>query len=393
MSRYKNARKNNPIIKPPTPNLKHRNIIIASSIITKILLFVSLIEVFHIFIDLYDYNLYIQSVQNIFNGLLPWANNVVVFYPPLAFIPMIISYFVAELFNNGLGFAISMWVFLAICDIITTLCIYYIGLKIYSEKTAYVAALLYATAISVAYYSLTKYDAFPVCLSMIAITATIYGEQTKGYLTSVFGLFVKIWPIILYPFLWIYNSKVKDNKSHPLGILILTILFFAGMIVFGYNGFLGYTTTVYCNTIVYLISQYIPIQLSTLIIIFHILTIAIIFGMIYHLYKQPKSEIFLLKVIFVSIIAMVLLMQYRSPQYSIWFIPIAALLLATDVWGIILFVGVQIISFIEFPVFFWSVYTNTQYTSPWAPVFFAVFFIMYGVMLWRVWNAERFIMY
>ena len=389
MSRYKHQKKSAPIATTPIPSTKHRNIIIASSIITKILLLVMLFEVFHSFIDLYDYNLYIQSVQNILNGALPWANGVAVFYPPLAFIPMIISYFVAVLLNNGVGFIISMWVILAICDIITTLCIYYIGLKIYSEKTAYVAAMLYATAISVAYYSLTKYDAFPVCLSMLAILATIYGEQTKGYLTSVVGLFVKIWPIILYPFLWIYNK----NKSHPLGILIITILIFVGMIAFGYNGFLGYTNTVYCNTIVYLISQYIPVQLSTLITIFHILTVAIIFGMMYYLYKQPKSEMLLLKVIFVSIMAMVLLMQYRSPQYSIWFIPIAALLLATDIWGIVLFVSVQIISFIEFPVFFWNVYTNTQYTSSWAPVFFAVFFIMYGAMLWRVWNAERFIRY
>jgi hypothetical protein len=380
----------------PAIDPKKRNILILTSIATKIFVAFLLVIVFRSFIDMYDYQLYYQSVQNIVSGALPWANGVAVYYPPLAFFPMLISYAVSS-FAGTFGFVVTMWILLAICDIVTIFCIYYIGLKLYSEQTAFIAAMLYATAISVAYYSLSKFDAFPTCLAMLAILATIYGDKTQGYLASVAGLFVKLWPILLFPFLWIYNSRrtslVTEGKKRALWIALSVIVLFGVMIAAGFNGFFMYTSVVYCNTIVYALSQYlqmagIALPFSVIVTIFRILTAAIILGALYYQYKQPKTISLLLKVILISIMATIFLMQYRSPQYSVWFIPFAALLLATDIRGILLFTGIQILSFIEFPLAFYSLYTNVQYTSPLALGFFTLFFLAYGLLLWQALKME-----
>jgi hypothetical protein len=330
-------------------------------------------------------------MQNILNGLAPWASGTTVMYPPLAFIPMMISYGVS-LASGMIGFIVSMWVLMVICDIVTIFCIYWIGLKLYSERTAFLAAMLYATAISVAYYSLTKFDAFPTSLVMLAILATVYGDKTKGYVASIVGLFVKIYPVILYPFLWIYNSRrtslIAEGKKRAALIAIPAAAIFIIMVVAGYNLFLGYASTVYCNTIQFALLQYLQIagvsvQSSDMANAFRVVMGIVILGAMYYLYKKPKTIGLLIKVILISIMAIVFLMQYRSPQYIVWFTPFAVLLVADNVRGILIFAVVQILSFIEFPLAFWTLYTNAQYTSPLALGFFTVYFLAYGVLLWQ----------
>jgi len=74
-----------------------------------------------------------------------------------------------------------MWALMIICDIVTTLIVYYIGLKLYSEQTAFIAAMLSASALSSAYFIIIGFDAFPTCFAMVAILATIYGDKITGY--------------------------------------------------------------------------------------------------------------------------------------------------------------------------------------------------------------------
>jgi hypothetical protein len=368
---------------PPIPKI-YRNVLILTSPLTKILLLILMFFGVHNYFDTYDYQLYYSAMQNIFSGSLPWANGVPILYPPLAFIPMIISYIVS-LITTPVLFFVSMWVLLSICDVVTAFCIYYIGLKLYSKQTAFVAALLYSTAISVMFFSLTKFDAFPTCIMMLAILFTVYGEKEKGYLSSIIGLFTKIWPIVIYPFLWIYNSATGGYKQVVLYLAGAGIIF-AIMIYSGYSVLSVFTNFVYCNTIVFTINQYfimagITTSLNILITIFKIILIGILVYLLYYQCKNKKNVSTLLKVILISIMALVFLIQYRSPQYTVWFMPIAALLLADRVWGIITFVAVQILCFIEFPVLWGSIYTNDAYTSPLALWFFTLYFIGMGIML------------
>jgi hypothetical protein len=373
---------------PPIPKIYH-NAFIATPILTKIVLLIVMFCSTRNFYDAYDYQLYYSAAHNIFSGLLPWANGVPILYPPLAFIPMIISYIVS-LTTAPIWFFVSMWVLLSICDIITVFCIYYVGLKLYSKQTAFVAALLYATAISVMFFFLTKFDSFPTCIMMLAILFTIYGEKEKGYLFSIVGLFTKIWPIIIYPFLWIYNSKkrslLEEGKKRAVLYLLGAGILFAFMILLGYSVLSTFTNFVYCNTIVFTLDQYfkmvgVGVPFDIFVTVFRILLVCILIGLMAYQYKNKKNVVTLLKVILVAIMAIVFMIQYRSPQYNVWFIPLAALLLANRGWGIITFIGVQILCFIEFPVIWGSIYVNDNYTSPLALWFFTLYFFVMGAML------------
>ena len=372
-------------------NKTRRNLLILTSIVTKIFVAFITVFTFHSFIDTFDYQNYHQAMQNILNGLAPWAGGTSVMFPPLAFIPMMIAYGVS-LVGGMMGFIVSMWVLAAICDIITIFCIYWIGLKLYSEQTAFIAAMVYATAISMAYYSLSKFDPFPTCMAMLAILATVYGDKTKGYLASIAGLFIKLWPIVLFPFFWIYNSRksslIAEGRKRVALIATISAVIFVGMIVAGYNVLLGYAGLVFCNTIQYTIIQYaqiigVAIPSAGLTDIFRVILILVIGYAAFRLYTGKKTVSLLLKAILVSLMGLVFLWQYRSPQYIMWFMPVVALLIADLIEGILIFTIVQVLSYIEFPLAFYNLYTNAQYTSPWALVFFTIYFAAYGLLLWQ----------
>ncbi len=388
----------------PKINPKHRNILIISPIFTILAVGIFGIMVSGSFHNSGDFKVYYHGVQNIISGQLPWASGVPFYYPPLAFVPVIIAYAVSCIGGGFFVFILAMWALMLICTMVTTFCVYYIGLKLYSENIAFTAALLNATAISVAFYVLCRFDPFPACLAMVAVLATLYGAESKGYLASVLGLFTKIWPIVLFPFLWIYNARdtsiIEEGKKRAFAFLLAGGLIFGLMLgygynrVFGYANMLGFTDKVYCNTIPYTVNQYlqivnIAVPFSSIVIIFRILTIVVILGALYLMYQEPKNIARMLKLILVVTVVAIMFSQYRSPQYIVWFTPFAALLVADDLWGILLFIGVQILGYIEYPLSYGVLWVNNTYLSDRALVFFTVFFIMLGLLLWRVLIAEN----
>jgi len=349
------------------------------------------------FADLFDFQIYYTAVENILGGRMPWAGGVEFYYPPLAFVPLLIAYAVSLFGGGPFVYVLLLWVQMIVCSVITTFCVYFTGLKIYPEKTAYLAAALNATAISVAYYSLCRFDAFPACLAMLAITAALYGDRTTGYLASVLGLFAKIWPIVVLPFLWIYNARktsvIEEGKQRAFAFLAGGGLLFGLMILAGYDKFLGYAGRVYCNTVPYAVHQYLQIAgivvpFDSIAVLFRLLTVVIILGALYLMYRQPGNIILMLKLMLAVIIVIILFSQYRSPQYIVWFTPLAALLVAGDLRGILVFVAIQVMGYIEYPLGYNVFWVNDRYVSGWGIVFFTVFFLMIGLLVWRAFLAE-----
>jgi hypothetical protein len=375
----------------------HRTILVLLPIITLVAVGIFGGVVFGSLADLFDFQLYYQAVQNILDGQLPWANGVEFFYPPLAFVPLLIAFTVSSIEGGFIVFAVTMWALMLICNIITTLCVYYTGLKLYPEKTAFFAAMLNATAFSVAYYTLCRFDSFPTCLAMLAVLTTLYGDKVYGYLASVLGLFAKIWPVALFPFLWLYNARkssvMKEGRQRACAFLIGSGLLFGLMILAGYDKFIAYADRVYCNTVPYTISQYlqmlgIALPFTIIAMVFRILTIFVVLWAIYRMYRQPGDIFRMLRLILTVLIVVILFSQYRSPQYIVWFTPFAAVLVAEDLLGILLFVSVQIMAYIEYPLAYGVLYANDTYLSGWALPFFTVFFLMIGLLLWRAWSME-----
>jgi hypothetical protein len=382
----------------PKISATRRNILILSPIITIVAVSIFGAMVFGSFTDLFDFQIYYQAVQNILHGQLPWAYGVEFYYPPLAFVPLLIAYAISLIGGGFLVFVLAMWALMLICNIITTLCVYYIGLRLYPERTAFIAAILNATAFSVAYYTLCRFDSFPTCLAMLAVLATLYGDRTYGYLASVLGLFTKIWPIVLFPFLWLYNARktsvIKEGKKRAIAFLAGGGLLFCLMIVAGYDKFIGYADRVYVNTVPYTVDQYlqllgIAVPFGILATLFRILTVVVVLWALYLMYQQPKNVALMLKLILAVIIVVIVFSQYRSPQYIVWFTPFAALLVADDIWGIFLFIGVQVLAYIEYPLAYGVLYENDKYVSGEALLFFTVLFIMIGLLLWRALKMER----
>jgi hypothetical protein len=387
----------------PRISPKHRNILIMSQIITLLAIGIFGKMVSGSFPDFGDFTVYYHGVQNIISGQLPWAHGVQFYYPPLAFIPVIIAYAASRIGGGFFVFTLAMGALMLICAMVTTFCVYYIGLKLYPEKIAFTAALLNATAVSAAFYVVCRFDPFPTSLAMVAVLATLYGDEPGGYLASVLGLFTKLWPVVLFPFLWIYNARhtsiIEEGKKRAFAFLSAGGMIFGLMLwcgynrVFGYANMLGFTDMVYCNTIPYTVNQYlrmvnIAVPFSSIAILFRILTVVVILGALYLMYQQPKNIARMVKLILVVTVVAIMFSQYRSPQYIVWFTPFAALLVADDLFGIVLFTGVQVLGYLEFPLSYSVLWVNSRYLSDGALVFFTVFFIMLGLLLWRTWIRE-----
>ena len=172
--------------------------------------------------DSFDYKYYLQGAYNILQGHIPYVE----FgfdYPPYIFIPIFLALIPGILFNNQEIFIYSFQLLMVICDIIIIICIYLIGLKLGNEKTAFIAAGLYATAFSVAYLVITKYDAFPTCILMLAVLFTVYSRNIIGYIALVVGFLAKIFPVIAIPFTVLYNAKSTSIRQEIIYILKIWI--------------------------------------------------------------------------------------------------------------------------------------------------------------------------
>ena len=95
-------------------------------------------------------------------------------YPVLIFVPLTLAIVPALLFQNAMAFVYTFQGLMILCDIVTTVCVYLIGLMFWNESTAFRAGLTYACAFSAGYFVITKYDAFPTSLLMLALLFTVY---------------------------------------------------------------------------------------------------------------------------------------------------------------------------------------------------------------------------
>ena len=185
---------------------RHIFFLILASIVTKIILVFFTTGVLHSFIDLFDIGFYFEHAMKLVQGQLPYIHYNFD-YPVLIFIPIILALIPALAFQNAMAFVYTFQVLMVLCDIVTILCIYFIGLKLWNEKMAFYSGMIYATAFSTAYFVLTKYDAFPTCLLMGAVLFTVYGMNTRGYISAGLGFFAKIFPAIAFPFMILNNTK------------------------------------------------------------------------------------------------------------------------------------------------------------------------------------------
>jgi hypothetical protein len=358
---------------------QHLRTLIVASLLVKLAVFLCTQLVFNSFIDSFDLQFYFEHGVKLLNGQLPYVS----FdfdYPVLIFIPIGIALIPAVLFRSIAVFLLSFQLLMVLCDCVTLLCVYFIALKLFNEKAAFLAGILYATAFSSAYFVITKYDAFPTCLLMLAVFFTVCGMNLRGYLAAGLGFFAKIFPAIAFPFLILHNAKKTSLQGEIIAVLkimvplaallLLPVLVVRPGAIRTYLFATGASVGVYVNTVTYTLYSWlhgvgtIGIAPETLSLGMYGLMGVTLLYLVYSAYTDTeKRPVTLLKTLLCAFIAVIFFTKFHSPQYIVWFTPFLCLLVIDDLVKILLFYVVQVFGYIEFPLMFGSYYTNLEYTN------------------------------
>lgn len=376
---------------------QHLRYLILAFLLTKFLVFAGTPLVFNGFIDVFDLEFYFEHAMKLLHGQLPYVG----FdfdYPILVFIPIILALIPAMLFRSVAVFIISFQLLMVLCDLVTLFCVYFIALKLFNEKAAFLSGILYATAFSSAYFVLTKYDAFPTCLLMLAVFFTLFGIRMRGYLAAGLGFYAKIFPAIALPFLVLYNTRKSTLRDEIIGVLkvmvplsvllLLPVLIAKPESVRMYLFVSGAGAQIYANTLTYTLYSWfhgvfqIPVSPGTLSLFMYGVMGIMMLYLLYAAYQDTaKRPVTLLKTLLCALILVIFFTKFHSPQYIVWFTPLLCLLVLDDISKILLFYVVQALTYIEFPLMFGSYYTNLEYThtagSPGWYMTLAVFSLQY----------------
>lgn len=359
---------------------RHLLLLVVTCILMKFVVMFFTTAVFHSFIDYFDIGTYFNHTVPLLQGQIPYIDYQIE-YPVLALLPILIALVPALMTNNVMLFILSFQFLMLLCDIVTTVCVYLIALKIWDEKRAFLSAGLYVTSFSTAYFVITKYDAFPTCLLMLALLFTLYGMKMKGYLFSGLGFFAKIYPAVALPFFVLHNSKNTPLKEEIINALKIIVPLFAVLFIpfillrpeaiKTYLFTTGSSAAVYANTLTYAVYAYfvdighlgITMEVCSFVMYLIMGTIGIV--LFWSAYRDPeKRPVTLIKLIACVLITAVLFTKFHSPQYIVWYTPLLAILAADEIITIVLFYLYQALAYIEFPLMFGSFYTNLEYTAP-----------------------------
>jgi hypothetical protein len=356
---------------------RHLLYLALASVAAKLLVIFVTTVMFRSFIDYFDIGVYLEHVQMVLQGQSPFSGEFQ--YPILIFVPLLIAMVPALLFQNALAFVFTFQVLMVICDIVTILCVYLIALRLWDERTAFLAGIIYAAAFTAAYFVITKYDAFPTCLLMLAILFTVYRQEVKGYAVSVLGFFTKVFPVLALPFFVLYNAKRTSLRQEiiaaakvavPIGVVLFLPLFIlmpeTFRIYVPIRSELGY----YSNTLTFTIYSWlhdvfkIGVSLDMVSAVMYAGMGVGILALLYAAWVIPGRDLKLtLKLILCATILVVVCAKVRSPQYIVWFTPLLCLLAADDLRKIVALFVFQALAYAEFPLMFGNFYTALKYTN------------------------------
>lgn len=245
------------------------------------------------------------------------------------------------------------------------------------------------------YFVLSKFDSIPVCLMMLSLVFTLYGDKKSGYLLCILGFCTKIFPILILPLLIIYNSSKQSTLKDEIifsfkELCVTTIGFILISLILAKLNFhnaispylfvMGNNLSVYANTLMYQISNIYPIPIWIIAGLFFLLTISIIlFTYIKFLYNISNKNLIVYSLII--LLTVIIFSKFHSPQYLIWVTPLLALI-STSIWDTIKYYIVQILLIIEFPLLFGIAYNNVSYINPFLAIIF--FGIEYGFLIMLV---------
>jgi len=384
---------------------KHFAVLITLSVVVKFAVIILTTEVFHSFIDIYDISVYFQYAMQILSGEVPYVDFPLE-YPQLSLIVIVVPLIFTMLTHDPSTYLVVHQVFMSVFDILTTLLVYLIALKVSNQKDAFISGVLSATAFSSAYFVLTKYDAFPTFLLMLALFLYIYRKEVVGYLSASAGFLAKWFPGLALPYFILHEiisgrdlKTIGHNTIAAATLLIVVILPFA---VLNSSGFLAtYTTHAgraalahsFCYYVDFVLESVLGLSFFAHISLFLMALVQILLLGHYYSTKNTGAD-YLCAFIFFSTFAFIILNNVFSPQYILWITPLLAIFLAHSLKEIALFYAIQTWMYLEFPILYRSIYINDGYfigdATPLTSVpfiFFTIKFILLFAAFGVIWYS------
>ncbi|MDD1653555.1 MAG: hypothetical protein LUQ64_03310, partial [Methanomicrobiales archaeon] len=356
--------------------IRHFLILVGLSLVVKVATMVATVWIFQSFVDLFDIGYYLKFAMKIAGGQIPYAD-FTVDYPQLAFVSILLPLVPALLANSADLYVLTHQMLMALFDVGTTLLVYLVALKFWDARRAFTAGILYATAISSAYFVLTKYDAYPTFFLVLSVALFVYGREMAGYAAGAIGLLVKWFPALALPYYLIHDLKegrARDEILRRIGISAVIVLAVTlPFLLLSPSGFLRtYTVNTGFNLLAHSFMYYLDFLTGTLFnvrffgAISVILTVIVQLALLAVCYRHPSREMrTLCGFIFLAVLAFILTNKIASPQYFAWVTPFLAIFLAGTLQEWILFYLAQAWTYLEFPLLYNTLYNNiTGYGDP-----------------------------
>jgi hypothetical protein len=367
---------------------EHLKYLVGLSLLSKLVIAIFTVFIVGAGMDMYAISYYLENALTLFQGHHMLYIDYYYEYPILLFVPVLLAMIPYFILNSVAVFMLSFSILMILCDTITVMCVYLIARKVWSEsKTAFIAACIYMTALAVQYFAMTDCSSFAVMIMMGAITILLYGKEITGiswltdYMALILGYFAKFFPLLILPFVIFYKSKTTSLKYEITSVLktMIPVSILLILPIFIFNPWATIKTYIpirldagwFPNTIIYTLQVWLhdifnlPVTLDHTFMFVYACMIICLSALLYSAFKYKKQDsTMLLKFILCTLTIIVLSYKARSPGYIMWFLPIACILIADNVYKIGWFYITQILTYLVFPVAFWSLWTNAEWTNP-----------------------------
>ncbi|MDD3932899.1 MAG: hypothetical protein PHP55_03495 [Methanoculleus sp.] len=381
--------------------------LIALSIITKVAVVLFTTGIFHSFVDIFDVSVYYRYAMQVLGGAIPYVDFSLE-YPQLSLVVILVPLIFTVLTGDPSTYLVAHQVFMSIFDILTTLLVYLIALRVSDQRCAFISGVLSATAFSSAYFVLTKYDAFPTFLLMLSLFLFIYRKEICGYLSAVAGFLAKWFPGLAIPYFALHEyMSGRDPRTigrHIIASAALLLIITLPFAVLNSSVFLAtYTAHTGRTALAHSFCYYVDFALENVLglsffaqVSLLLMAVVQIFLLGYYYSAKNTSAEYLCAFLFFSTFAFVIFNKVFSPQYLLWITPFLAIFLARSYKEIALFYAIQAWVYLEFPILYRSIYINDGYfvgdSSPLASVpflFFTIKFILLLAAFGMVWISLK----
>jgi hypothetical protein len=307
-----------------------------------------------------DMTLYYWYADSIFHGRYPYISFNAE-YPQFFFIPLIAAYFPLMTGPEFTGFLCTFGTMNLLFDLGTLVCVYILAARFFDQARAFRAGLLYATAISTAFFIPILFDIIPTFFLVFSLCCFIHGRELVSYLSAAAGVLLKWFPFACFPVFFISNLKNRREMNVFRNGATLSILLAAacmlpffllnqGKFIDTYRFHIvrlpeAHSLVYYCDAV---FSSFFHVQVpgNVFLILMVLAECFLLYGYFRYL---DGSELTLTGVLFLSVLVFFLCNKVMATYYLVWMTPFLAILLGGSLRHLIVFYAIQIIMYLETP--------------------------------------------